>query len=243
MSKALPFGASAAMNETRELPDVEMLQAALQRYCLSLTASVWDAEDLAQHTWVKALKTLLGPGHRNAEAYLLRIVKHTWIDQCRRNRLQKQKMLLQEQQKVTETDGDPFGTEQAFEVLARRLTPLQRVVFLLRDIFGYSNEETSQWLQTTEGAVKSLLHRARQALEAARCEQQAGEVPERADEGLRSLALGMADAYRREDLQQLVMLARQDILPPVAAFAAVQRRLRRENGLQLAPQQAVFTAA
>ena len=39
-----------------------------------------------------------------------------------------------------------------------------RVVLLLRDIEGYDTRETAEQLQTTEGAVKVRLHRARNAL-------------------------------------------------------------------------------
>jgi DNA-directed RNA polymerase specialized sigma24 family protein len=37
---------------------LEQLQATLSRYCMSLTECSWDAEDLVQDTWLKALDTL-----------------------------------------------------------------------------------------------------------------------------------------------------------------------------------------
>lgn len=39
------------------------LQMALKRYCLALTQSPWEAEDLAQDTWVKALGYLKTSEH------------------------------------------------------------------------------------------------------------------------------------------------------------------------------------
>ncbi|MBS0261111.1 MAG: sigma-70 family RNA polymerase sigma factor [Planctomycetes bacterium] len=45
-----------------------------------------------------------------------------------------------------------------------RLPDEYRTVILLRDIEEYSTEETAVALQTTPGAIKTRLHRARQAL-------------------------------------------------------------------------------
>lgn len=67
--------------DTRHLQE---LGKTLQRYCLSLTRSRFDADDLAQETWAKALgycKFTISP---NPEALLLRIAKNTWIDASRR---------------------------------------------------------------------------------------------------------------------------------------------------------------
>lgn len=67
--------------DTRHLQE---LGRTLQRYCLSLTRSRCDADDLAQETWAKALgyrKFTISP---NPEALLLRIAKNTWIDASRR---------------------------------------------------------------------------------------------------------------------------------------------------------------
>lgn len=67
--------------DTRHLQE---LGKALQHYCLSLTRSRFDADDLAQETWAKALgyrKFTISP---NPEALLLRIAKNTWIDASRR---------------------------------------------------------------------------------------------------------------------------------------------------------------
>lgn len=44
---------------------MELLQSSLIRYCLSLTESRWDAEDLAQDTWVKALAAFNSLSHTN----------------------------------------------------------------------------------------------------------------------------------------------------------------------------------
>jgi RNA polymerase sigma-70 factor (ECF subfamily) len=52
----------------------------------------------------------------------------------------------------------------AFLIAAEALTPLQRAVLLLRDLLEYSAQETADALGTSEGSVRTTLHRARRAL-------------------------------------------------------------------------------
>src|SRR5437016_6512852 len=54
----------------------------------------------------------------------------------------------------------------AFLVALEALTPTQRAVLLLRDVFDYSVKETAEALDLTETNVKTTLHRARRAMEA-----------------------------------------------------------------------------
>jgi RNA polymerase sigma-70 factor (TIGR02957 family) len=56
----------------------------------------------------------------------------------------------------------------AFLVLLERLTPQQRAVFLLRDVFDYSYSEIAGIVGRTEDATRQLASRARRQLEARR---------------------------------------------------------------------------
>jgi RNA polymerase sigma-70 factor (ECF subfamily) len=53
----------------------------------------------------------------------------------------------------------------AFLVALEALTPTQRAVLLLRDVFDYSVKETADALDLTESNVKTTHHRARHAME------------------------------------------------------------------------------
>ncbi|WP_149093738.1 RNA polymerase sigma factor [Paenibacillus terrae] len=54
---------------------------ALYRYCLSLTGSIWDAEDLAQATFLHMLQSEKKLHElENGEAYLIRSARNRWID-------------------------------------------------------------------------------------------------------------------------------------------------------------------
>jgi RNA polymerase sigma-70 factor (ECF subfamily) len=62
------------------------LRPDLHRYCLRLTGHLWDAEDLAQETMLRAFATLGSVHHsiQSPRAYLLRVATNTWIDALRR---------------------------------------------------------------------------------------------------------------------------------------------------------------
>ncbi|MBP1997085.1 RNA polymerase sigma factor [Paenibacillus eucommiae] len=232
------------LNEVREMIEnrfgdesIEHLQAVVNRYCLSITGSIWDAEDLAQDTWLKAISTLndFGQknvfGHKNPEAYLLRIAKNTWIDQARRKNLFL-KILKREQPEVALPENGSFEIETAFLALRKHLTPLQRTVFLLRDVFGYSIAEAADKLQTTEGAVKAALHRARLALDAVKDELEQSILPVPKEEGLKAFLRALAAAYQMGDIATLIELAQQDELEPAVVFGIAQNQVIGKSLIQ-----------
>jgi RNA polymerase sigma-70 factor (ECF subfamily) len=143
---------------------LEQLHAALFRYCLSLTGSVQDAEDLSQHTWAKTIRRLAEHGHANPEAFLLRVAKNGWIDECRRRKGLRERLQWLSELGGNRKEGERPEAERAIAALMRHLSPIQRTVFLLRDALGYSIAETSELLESSEGAVKAALHRARRGL-------------------------------------------------------------------------------
>ncbi|NOU95834.1 sigma-70 family RNA polymerase sigma factor [Paenibacillus sp. LMG 31456] len=203
---------------------LEQLQALVNRYCLSLTGSNWDAEDLAQDTWLKAIESLKSSGHTNPEAFLLRIAKNTWIDQTRRNNV-LDRILKKDQPKATMPDNGPFEIEMAFQSLMKHLSPLQRTVFLLRDLFGFSIGETAILLNTTEGAVKAALHRARHALEAVKIDLEQGALPLPEEEDLRDFLRAIATAYQMGDVATLMELSLRGAAAPAVVIGIVQYKL------------------
>ncbi|WP_231503667.1 RNA polymerase sigma factor [Paenibacillus sp. 1-18] len=80
-------------NESSPLKGDELLQnvlPALHRYCLSLTGSAWDAEDLVQMTILHMLQSEKNLDEvENKEAYLIRSARNRWIDHIRRQNAQK----------------------------------------------------------------------------------------------------------------------------------------------------------
>ncbi|WNS46270.1 RNA polymerase sigma factor [Paenibacillus sp. MMS20-IR301] len=191
------------------------LNASLQRYCLSLTRSVPDAEDLAQETWTKALGYSKFTHSPNPEALLLRMAKNTWIDTVRRRSsfiraLERSSAAVQQTGTQTGLSGIS-DIELAFQALCRYLTPLQRAAFVLRDVLGYSAAESAGSLGTTEGAVKAALHRARLALAKVKEELGAGDGPAfPLDADYRAYLRALALAYEQGQIPVMLELLRQE---------------------------------
>ncbi|WNQ09071.1 RNA polymerase sigma factor [Paenibacillus aurantius] len=220
------------VNPAEEAPadnkSLEQLHSAVSRYCLAITGSTWDAEDLAQDTWIKAMALAQGTAaHRNPEALLRRIAKNTWIDQGRRKTVYRR--ILHQLTRSDSFTEEPFDDLDAMvRSLVHHLSPLQRVVFLLRDVYGYNSLEVSHLLNTSEGAVKAALHRARLSLSKVR-EDVALEA-EHSEEGedMKAFLRSLAAAIRSEDVDRVVHLAQMDAVPPGTAVRAVQTQLLRQ---------------
>lgn len=136
----------------------------LWRYCLRLTGSAWDADDLMQETMLRAFARLTWWEPVEARPYLFRIATNAWIDDLRRRRAVPVELDAQEPARA---EPDPVETWAAMEHLVAALPPRQRVVFLLTQVFDFTAGEVAAMLRTTEGAVKAVLHRARAGLRAA----------------------------------------------------------------------------
>lgn len=202
------------------------LQMTLKRYCLALTQSPWEAEDLAQDTWVKVLGYLKtsehtkqintadqinNTGHPNPEAFLLRIARNTWIDIMRRKATLSRVLEMDQPRTEEEAGYGLFEIEAAFQALQKHLSPLQQAVFLLRDVFEHSGIEAAEILDTTEGAVKAALHRARQALPAVRQELLQADGPSLPQDTELQIALSLlASAYEQGQITELIALVLAD---------------------------------
>ncbi|WP_274651736.1 RNA polymerase sigma factor [Paenibacillus humicola] len=210
-------------SETGEWNEIRELQQSLFRYCLSLTESAWDAEDLAQEAILRALPVICGErSHQNPLAYLMRIAKNSRIDRKRRARFETIDQQLCEEACLRENPfPNPSDVEAALERIVRRLTPLQMTVFLLRDVFKYTSPEVSRWLEISEGAVKACLHRARTSIAAQK--RDSDEVTGADSESEKPISAewiaSYLEAFRQADAQALVRLAYERTKPAVSAIA------------------------
>jgi RNA polymerase sigma factor (sigma-70 family) len=189
---------------------LEEMNATLHRYCLSLTNSSWDSDDLVQDTWIKALEHMKQRSHVNPEALLLRIAKNTWIDRVRRD--QTYRRILDEKleqvlpREETSNEDSKLNIEFAFQWLLEHLSPLQRTVLLLREVYEYSVSETAVKLKTTEGAVKAALHRAHKVLQSLDPEEEELILTMPEEEEMTLNLRALAEAYQSGDVEAVVRL-------------------------------------
>jgi len=194
--------------------DIEQLNAALGRYCLSLTKCQWAADDLRQTTWIKFLESAKLQQHNNVEALLLRTAKNKWIDLVRREIvLERILYSFKEQFEVSDHDSSlkKLNLELAFQLLIKHLTPIQRAVMLMRSVFGYSSAETAQKLLTTEGAVKTAFHRARNNLKKLNLNSsEFGFELMELDDTLEDELKELAEAYVNGEVDEVIRLIQLD---------------------------------
>jgi RNA polymerase sigma-70 factor (ECF subfamily) len=151
----------------RYLDTIEPIRPRLYRYCQKLTGSIFDAEDLLQETLLKGFGSI-GSGvfvnqpAPDARAYLCRIATNAWIDtQRKRMRAERAATMTQAEETTRET---PPLTPAAGAALFERASPQERAAVVLKDVFDFSLKEIADLIQTSEGAVKTALHRGREKL-------------------------------------------------------------------------------
>lgn len=140
----------------------------LRRYCMQLASgSKWDAEDIEQESLIKIHKALeQSPDRPITKAYLYRIARNTWIDFYRKHTAKP--VLLADAGNDREFHESRFLVRETLELLAAQLTAHQTVLIILIDIFSYTAREAAHLIQSTEGAVKEVLKRARKRLKGIR---------------------------------------------------------------------------
>jgi RNA polymerase sigma-70 factor, ECF subfamily len=130
-----------------------------------------DAEDLTTQTFVKMLESI-GRFHWQSvpfSAWLFRIAHNLAIDHFRARRRWQPEEELPEPEGGDEMSAEDqaltsIGETRLLRLIAR-LSPEQRQVLTLKFVFRFSNGEAAAILGKTEGAIKSLQHRALSSLQ------------------------------------------------------------------------------
>ena len=130
-----------------------------------------DAEDLTTQTFLKMLESIGRFRWRSApfSAWLFRIAHNLAMDHFRAAR----RWQLEAEIPEPEPPEESAAEEEALESIGRRsmlelienLSPEQQQVLTLKFVFNFSNGEAATILGKTEGAVKSLQHRALASLQ------------------------------------------------------------------------------
>ena len=181
------------------------LRPELFEFCLKLTGNVWDAEDLCQDTLMRVFSAL---GKTDADisspkAYLVRTASNLWVDTIRKSARQLAHHELQEGSTEDAAEAS-LTAERAAHDLLSGLYPQERAALVMKDVLGYSLAETAAALNTTSGAVKSALHRARSRLHKG-SKPRAGFAPDR------TIVERFMRALRAADLDTLKAICASDL--------------------------------
>jgi len=189
--------------------DYEVLRPRLFAIAYRMLGSVAEAEDVVQEALLRA------HGARGEievpEAWLVSVTTRMSIDVLRSARVRRESYVGPWLPEPLVEDAAPDRVEEAesvsmaFLVLLERLSPVERAVFLLRDVFAYSFAEIADIVGKSEANVRQILVRARKAIDAERPRFEAST--ERRDE----LAARFMAAASTGDLDGLVEMLADDV--------------------------------
>ncbi|MDX8146521.1 sigma-70 family RNA polymerase sigma factor [Lentzea sp. BCCO 10_0061] len=168
-----------------------------------LTGSLADAEDAVQEAWPRFAKA---EGVQDARGWLTTVVSRICLDRLRSAAVRRETYVgswLPEPLLTTGEKDDPLesvvrsdGVRMAALVVLDRLTPDQRVAFVLHDAFSLPFTEIAEVLQVSEASARQHASRARKAVADAEPPPRAAlaEQQEVLEKFLRAMANGDLDA-------------------------------------------------
>ncbi|MET8155820.1 RNA polymerase sigma factor SigJ [Sphaerisporangium sp. NPDC005289] len=238
-----PAGPGPAQDATRVFAGYREL---LFSIVYNLLGNVADTEDILQDTWLSWAARHRDPAAgeiENRRAYLVRIaVNHALARQSAIRRRRETYVGPWLPEPLVSGDPPPDPAEPALRaesvsmallVVLETLTPLERAVFVLHEVFGYAHPEIAGILGRTPAAVRQLSHRAREHVHARRPRYQADpRVQRQATERFLAAALGGdLDALLRILAPDVTMWtdgggkARASVLRPVQGRDRVARMI------------------
>ncbi|MFI9150152.1 RNA polymerase sigma-70 factor [Streptomyces sp. NPDC053367] len=197
------------MNRTEEF---EELRPLLFSIAYRILGSVSEAEDAVQETWLRWDASTTRPA--SARAFLSAVVTRISIDVLRSARVRREAYVgpWLPEPLLTDTYEDPVRSAELADsvsmaalLLLERLSPLERAVFVLREVFGFGFSEVASAVGRSEAACRQLAVRARRHMEAGRPRFEA-DRREREE-----LAARFFDAVREGDVDALRELLAADV--------------------------------
>jgi RNA polymerase sigma-70 factor (ECF subfamily) len=192
--------------------EFEELRPLLFAIAYRILASVSEAEDAVQETWLRYAATPAQPA--STRAFLAAVVTRISIDVLRSARVRRERyvgpwfpepVLADPYQDPERSAELADSLSMAALLLLERLSPLERAVFVLREVFGFGFGEIAAAVGRSEAACRQLAVRARRHMDAGRPRFQA-DRRER-DE----LARRFFGAFREGDVDELRDLLAADV--------------------------------
>jgi RNA polymerase sigma-70 factor (ECF subfamily) len=193
---------------------LEELRPAAFAIAYRMLGSVAEAEDVVQEALLRVHRELERGGRiESPRAYVATVATRLAIDELRSARMRRERYVGDWLPEPLVTEGDPAQRAEmadslslAFLVLLESLSPEQRAVLLLRDVFDYGYAEVAEIVGTTEANARQLAARARRHVQERRPRFEASRAQR--DE----LARRFFAAARDGDLAGLESLLADDVV-------------------------------
>ncbi|ACZ87382.1 RNA polymerase sigma-70 factor [Streptosporangium roseum] len=192
--------------------EFEQLRPLLFSIAYRLLSSVSEAEDVVQEAWLRWEATPTRPA--SPKAFLSAIVSRISIDVLRSARVRREEYVGPwfPEPLLTDPYEDPEHSAELADsvsmaalLLLERLSPLERAVFVLREVFGFGFGEIASAVGRSEAACRQLVVRARRHMDEGRPRFEADRT-EREE-----LAGRFLEAFRDGDVNGLTALLAADV--------------------------------
>ena len=196
----------------RRAEEFEELRPLLFSIAYRMLGSVSEAEDAVQETWLRFEASPAEP--RSAKAFLSAVVTHVSIDVLRSARVRREEYvgpwfpepLLADPYQDPERSAELADSlSMAALLLLERLSPLERAVFVLREVFAFSFREIASAVERSEAACRQLAVQARRHMDEGRPRFEADRKQRE------ELAGRFFDAFREGDVDGLRELLAADV--------------------------------
>src|SRR3954447_20045632 len=172
----------------------EELRPLLFSIAYRMVSSVGEAEDIVQEAFLRIHRAEAeGTKVDSPKAYLSAVVTRLSIDHLKSARARREQYVGQWLPEPLLTDSAPDAAAQAetadslsmaFLVLLESLTPQERAVFLLREVFDYGYDEIAALIGASAANCRQIFHRARARRRAAATLRAFSGCPAPADRSL-----------------------------------------------------------
>lgn len=192
--------------------EFEELRPLLFSIAYRILGSVTEAEDAVQETWLRYETSATVP--TSPRAFLSAVVTRVSIDVLRSARVRREQYVGEwfPEPLLADPYEDPARAAELADslstaalLLLERLSPLERAVFVLREVFGFGFPEVASAVGRSEAACRQLAARARRHMQEGRPRFEA-DRREREE-----LAARFFDAFRDGDVEGVQALLAADV--------------------------------
>jgi len=186
---------------------IALYQPLLHRIAYNLVRCNADAEDIVQETFLRWL-TIDQKRIENTKAYLIKAVTNnclSHLDALKRKKEQCLESINSSEfvQKLKEVNFSHLDLDvdlkHAFKVMQAKLQPLERAVFLLKEVFDFDYDSLTKTLDKKKDHCRQLLARAKKKL-AEKTSNLSLELPSE-----------LLDKFRTENINELIAHLKDDI--------------------------------
>jgi len=135
-----------------------------------MLGSVMEAEDMVQEAYLR-YKSVPSESIQSPKAFLTTVITRLCLDQLKSEKVKREEYVgewlpepLLTERAPSAIIGERENISMAFMVLLESLSPVERAVFLLREVFDYPYDEIAKIVDKTEANCRQYYHRAKQYL-------------------------------------------------------------------------------